>query len=201
MRIIHDSVSNGLLIAAIMIMLYFIFVVQLLELMIYPMLLVVGTLALRIFVNRKVLRDEELEPPEIKSIFIYYLIALVGIGIGSWFISGLYHFPFEKYLVTVKLTMMDAWLFTCLMAIVETQFFQGELLEYMSGTMSPSLAVIASALVFMAYHLGVYGTLPENLLYVFIGGLSLAYVTVQSKRLSPALLAHITNNLLSVLGI
>jgi len=201
MRIMQDAISNGLLILAIMIMLYFIFVAHLLDLMIYPMLLVVGTLTLRLFVNRKVLRDEELEPPEIKSIFIYYLVALVGIGIGSWLIRGLYDFPFEKYLTIARLQVIDAGLFTSLMAIVETQFFQGELLEYMSNTMSPSLAVIASSFVFMAYHLGVYGTQPENLLYVFIGGLSLAYVTVQSRRISPALLAHITNNLLSVMGV
>jgi len=201
MRIIQDGISNGLLVMAIMIMLYFIFVVHLLDLMIYPMLLLVGVLALRVFVNRKILRDDELEPPEIKSIIIYYLLALVGIGLGSWFIQGLYNFPFEKYLATTKLDVIDAWLFTCLMAIVETQFFQGELLEFLSNSMSPALAVIASALIFMSYHLGVYGTQPENLLYVFIGGLSLAYVTLQSRRISPAIMAHITNNLLSVMGI
>jgi len=201
MRIMQDAISNGLLIIAIMIMLYFIFVLHMLDLMIYPMLLLVGVLALRIFVNRKVLRDEELEPPEIKSIFLYYLIALVGIGIGSWFIQGLYNFPFEEYLTATKLDMTNVWLFTCLMAIVETQFFQGELLEFLSNSMSPALAVIGSALVFMAYHLGVYGTQPENLLYVFIGGLSLAYVTLQSRRISPAIMAHITNNLLSVMGV
>jgi len=201
MRIMQDAISNGLLILAIMIMLYFIFVAHLLDLMIYPMLLVVGTLAFRLFINRKVLRDEELEPPEIKSILVYYLLALVGIGIGSWFIQGLYDFPFEKYLAAARLEVIDAWLFTTLMAIVETQFFQGELLEYMSNSMAPALAVIANAFVFMVYHLGVYGTQPENLLYVFIGGLSLAYVTIQSRRISPAVLAHITNNLLSVMGV
>jgi len=201
MRIIQDAISNGLLILAVLIMLYFIFVVGMLDILIYPMLLLVGALVLRVFVNRKLLKDEEIDRTEQKTILVYYLLGLIGIGLGSWFVQGLYDFPIEKYVPSLVLSgsSFDIALFTVLMAIVEEQFFRGELLEWMSNTMTPTTATIGNAAVFMGYHLGVYGTNPDNLLYVFIGGLTLALITVKSRRLLPAQLAHITNNLWSVL--
>lgn len=198
MRVIRDTISNGLLILAVTIMLYFIFVLEMLSLMIYPMLLLVGALLLRVYVNKRVKKDPSVDEREGKSIFMFYLIALIGIGLGNLFIEGLYDYPIENYLSSAS---TDAVLFTVLMAIVEEAFFRGELLEWLTTVMPPSFAVISDAAIFMGYHLNVYGRDPECLLYVFIGGLSLAFVTIQSRRLSPAMLAHITNNLVSVLGI
>jgi len=199
-KVIQDPISKGFLLLGIMLTLYFIFVLGQLELLIYPIVLLVGALVFRVFVNKgKVEVDETLDPMDRKKILLYYLLALVGIGVGNFLIRGLYDFPLPTS-TAIATTTMDAWLFTTLMAIVEEQFFRGEMLEWMANYLPPFMGVLANAAIFTAYHLGVYGAKPDSLLYVMIGGISLAVVTMKSRRLSPAMGAHITNNLLSVLG-
>jgi membrane protease YdiL (CAAX protease family) len=200
-RIIQDIISNGVLLVAVLILLYLIFVGGMLDVLIYPLILLIGSVILRVYVStRQVEKDEYVEREEAKGIFVYYLVALLGIGLGNFLVTNLYRFPIEKYLSTLQvLSITDTILLAILMAISEEQFFRGELLEWLSHKMPVGMAILLNALCFTAYHFKVYGSSTESLLFVFIGGSILAYVTIRSRRLAPAQLAHITNNIGGVL--
>lgn len=204
-RIMQDPISNAFLILALMIMVYFTFVLGNLSILIYPFILLIAALTFRVFINKKLVKDTDIDKTERKDILIYYFVGLIGIGIGNLLVKGLYTFPINEALnrlgvqITMSMAPIDDRLFTILMAIVEEQLFRGEMLEWMSGSMPPGVASLANAGVFSVYHLGVYGTQPQNLIYVLVGGIALAWITIKSRRLTSALGAHITNNILGAI--
>lgn len=167
--------------------------------MIYPLLLLVGCTVFRVFLNKPVTTDEYIDEPERKNIFVNYLIALSGIFIGTYMVRDLYKHPTNPIpllgIAFPQLGVIDMALFSGLMAIVEEQFFRGEIFEWLTNRMpAPGLAIILSSAFFTAYHFQIYGSNIDSLLYVFVGGVVLAWAVYRSRRLAPASLAHLTNN-------
>ena len=86
------------------------------------------------------------------------------------------------------------------MAVAEEQFFRAGLLSWIRASVSDNtVAIVASAAIFSAYHLAVYGIDINRLVYVFIGGVVLAWLVVKTNRISPSIIAHMLNNLAGVM--
>lgn len=82
-------------------------------------------------------------------------------------------------------------------AIYEELFFRYFLLRAIEVSTGNSwVSIIVSSIVFVAYHLAVYGARPDLLLWVGLAGLALGYITVRTRRITPALLVHAGVNLL-----
>jgi membrane protease YdiL (CAAX protease family) len=107
--------------------------------------------------------------------------------------------PVVVRVVPMELTGMDAALYAVLMAIAEENFFRGAITNFLLTITSPAFAILGSAMIFTAYHIAVYRTSLEAFIYVFVGGAVLAWVAQRTGRLSPAICAHIINNLLATL--
>jgi membrane protease YdiL (CAAX protease family) len=97
----------------------------------------------------------------------------------------------------MELTGVDAMLYAVLIAVAEEQFFRGAILNFLLTLTNSTVAIFSSAAIFMVYHFAVYGTSTSNLVYVLVGGLALAWAAYRSGRLSPSILAHVINNVLS----
>jgi membrane protease YdiL (CAAX protease family) len=156
-----------------------------------PFLLLAGSAVINKYAVRSVPDDPSIDKRESHQIFYYTLIALAGISFGSLFASGIA--PRLPTSIISENAGLVAVGFSVLMAIAETQFFQGELLMLMKP-MGVG-AVLASALVFTGYHWKVYGTNQASLVYVFVGGLALAYAAYKTRRITSSMIAHIINNL------
>lgn len=115
-------------------------------------------------------------------------------AIGSLFVENLF-LPIVPAQILALSLPMTALMFTVLMAIAETQFFQGELFVILSQhTKSFAIALILTSVIGVVYHLNVYGTDPSALMYVFIGFTMLTWASWKTRRVLPAMLAHLTNN-------
>jgi hypothetical protein len=89
-------------------------------------------------------------------------------------------------------------MFGVLIAVAETMFFQGFLLPWLQRlTRISILAVLLCAGAATAFHLNVYGTSTSALLIVFGGFAVLNFATLQTQRLTPAMLGHSAINFLA----
>jgi len=102
--------------------------------------------------------------------------------------------------VTPRLPLagFDAKMFGVLIAVAETMFFQGFLLPWLQRlTRISILAVLLCAGAATAFHFNVYSTSPSALLIVFGGFTILNFATLQTRRLTSAMVGHSLINLLS----
>ena len=161
----------------------------------FPAILLISGIMLQFFLLRKVETvDSVFQEETAWNIGYYTLVALAGIGLGNLISPALAKAtPIQK----MQLTGMDALLYSVLIAIAEEQFFRGAITNFLLTMLPPSMAILGSAAIFTAYHLAVYGTELSALIYVFVGGAVLAFVAYRSGRLSPSILAHCLNNILS----
>jgi membrane protease YdiL (CAAX protease family) len=91
--------------------------------------------------------------------------------------------------------------YVVLMAISEEQFFRGFILDLLLSKFTRKIvAVILAGLIFVTYHIAMYGTDADAMLYVLAGGVILSWVAYRSRRLSPGMIAHIFNNVRAVIG-
>jgi membrane protease YdiL (CAAX protease family) len=192
--IAQDSLSRALTALAIFIVLY-LSTFETSALILFPAFLLITGIVLQFYLLRKVeVVDSVVE--EGGNIFIYTLMALAGIGLGGLISPTVARaVPVQK----MELTGMDAVLYAVLMAVAEEQFFRGGITNFLLTMFPPPMAIMGSAAIFSVYHLAVYGTTISALAYVFIGGVMLAWVAYRSGRLSPSILAHVVNNILSFL--
>jgi membrane protease YdiL (CAAX protease family) len=103
--------------------------------------------------------------------------------------------------VPAEMTGTNALLYSVMMAVAETIFFQGFILNFILRRLgSPLASVLVASLASMIYHFAVYRTSIHALLYVLLGFVILNYIAVKSGRLSCPMLVHILNNVLSSLG-
>jgi len=151
---------------------------------------------LQLYINPKIPHDEATQASEVRDIFLYTVIALAVIGLGSFVSRDLFKPPLP---LAVELSITDQYMYGIMYAICEERFFRGAITSFFVWkTGSVALASFASGGVFMIYHFKVYGSAVDKLLYVAIAGSILAFVVLKSKRLSPAKLAHIGNNVMAV---
>ena len=89
-------------------------------------------------------------------------------------------------------------MFGVLIAVAETMFFQGFLLPWLHRlTRISILAVLLCAGAATAFHFNVYHLNMNALLIVFGGFTVLNFATLQTQRLTPAMLSHASINFLS----
>ena len=198
MKVTQDHISQGLLALAVALMFYFLFVVGL-EALFYPLLLLAGCAVFRVYINKPLDRDEELDRSEGKKVAVGFVLAFTGIIVGNLFVHDLYRNPQNPLPFTgapfPELAALDATFFAAMMAIVEEQFFRGEIFEWLAYRSTPGIGIIGSAAFFTAYHFKVYGGDVDSLIYVLVGGVSLAWSVWYTQRLAPASLAHLVNNI------
>ena len=91
----------------------------------------------------------------------------------------------------LPLAGFDPKMFGVLIAVAETMFFQGFLLPWLQRlTRITILAVLLCAGAATAFHMNVYGLNTSTLLIVFGGFTILNFATMQTQRLTPAMLGH-----------
>jgi len=156
------------------------------------------------YLYKRIEEDTSIDDEEAGSIMYFTLLALLGIGVGSLFVSrSLFIFPAQingpvgpLLLGMFSLNVLQA----CLMAVAEENFFRGIFLQFFSPFgMGPSIS--ATALIGIIYHLRVYGSVSGNGLYfVGIAWIVFGYVAWRTKRISPLIIAHLINNVLSLMG-
>jgi membrane protease YdiL (CAAX protease family) len=105
--------------------------------------------------------------------------------------------PARVKLDVAQLSSLDLKLFGVLMAISEEHFFRGFITPYFVSRTSMALGLLLSSMIFATYHFAVYQVDLQALAYVLMAGALLGYMTIQTGRLTPAMLVHIVNNLLA----
>jgi len=106
----------------------------------------------------------------------------------------------QKKFLPQELSIFDQMLYGVLAGVSEERFFRKTITDwflYLSKTQT--VAIFLSSLFFTFYHFARYGLSMSALLYVFMGGVALAYVAIRSGRISPTMLAHVINNVLAVM--
>ena len=98
----------------------------------------------------------------------------------------------------LPLAEFDPKMFGVLIAVAETMFFQGFLLPWLQRlTRITVLAAVLCAGVACAFHFNVYHSSPSALLVVFGAFTVLNLATLQTQRLTPAMLGHSAINFLA----
>ncbi len=188
----EDSLSIWLSLCAAFIVVYFFVWLGTTTILLIPIILLILGITLRFYVRGHIPQDVRIDEEEAKGIGKYTLLALIGISMGSLFSRVLFRPP-----LTIALSTVDQLLYGTLYAISEEQFFRGFVVDFFLWKTNPYFAILASAAIFTVYHLRVYGSSIEALMYVLIAGVMLAWVAWKSRRTSPSIIAHICNNLLS----
>jgi membrane protease YdiL (CAAX protease family) len=182
----HDTLSQALTVLACLSSVY-LATFQPSTIIFFPVILLVSGLTLQFYLGRFEVTDSVVESSG--DIALHTLAALAGLAV-----AGL----FAPLIPRLGLTGFDAVLYGALIAVAEEQFFRGAVLNMLLAKLPVAAAIPSSALIFAVYHLAVYGSEAYALVYVSAAGLLLAYVSWRSGRLSPAMIAHIANNIFSL---
>ena len=123
--------------------------------------------------------EEDLTGKRIHKDVYYSIIGIVGMLATSLFVGYISY-------KALDLSVTNSALFGIEMAVAEEMFFRGVVFNYLLDEIvhHPTMAMLASAIIFMIYHSAVYGGNEASLLYVFIGGFILAWVTYKSGSLT-----------------
>ena len=160
---------------------------------VFPAILLISSFGLNFYIGQRYPSDSSMSGGDASNILVYTMIAIAGM----WF-TGQFTSNYVPQSINT-LSGIDAVTFGVLMAVAEEQFFRGALLNFLMPRLGVLGAVAGSGGVFYVYHFFVYAGNQGALLYVFAGGLLLAFVTVKTGRISPAILAHAINNILAVM--
>ena len=157
----------------------------------FPTILLLSGFAMNYYLGQRIEHDTDLDQQEATTIGIYTLAALAGIAIGGILSATL----FIPDIQAMGLLAIDATLFAILIAVAEENLFRGAFLTFLQGRGLPRMGIaVLGAAIFMVYHFSVYQADTAALFYVFAAGLCLSAVTLHTDRLSPAILAHVANN-------
>lgn len=193
----EDSISLSLTFLGVMLLLLLSTFEGFTSYLVIPMMLLLSGIALQFYIKQKIEHDMTTEPKELKQVFIYTTIALFGMAISSFAVLNLFTPP----LGVLQVTPISVMLYGALYAISEERFFRGALLSFATWkTGNEALSNISTGGIFSIYHLAVYGSSPNSLIYVLLAGTILGFAVTQSGRLSPAMLGHIMNNLVAFTG-
>jgi membrane protease YdiL (CAAX protease family) len=175
-----------------------------------------GAVVLRLFVQiRGVTKDRYVSRGEQHDVLKWILVGLLALEIGNLAFPRLYNPPVPQTLQELALVApFVVALFGFAIVVYEEVFFRGEFLDIFASLPSPRMgnrdvrgilrtvalpgAIVLSALLFTFFHFQVYGTQPEALALVFMGGLVLAYAAWKTKRLVTPLIIHFINNFFNV---
>ena len=125
-----------------------------------------------------------------KQILFYTAVSTLALTLASFAV---------RVLVPASLDVAAGAMFVCLMAVAETVFFQGFILNFLLARFPSSVAIVACSVVSGALHLARYGSDLSSLSYVMAGFVVLNWAAWKSGRMSVPMLAHLLNNLMSVM--
>jgi len=191
----YDSLSIGMSVLAIMIAIYISTWGQSIALL-FPIILLLSTVAINYYFGRKVEIDPTLDSNELGDVGLYTVICLVVMAVGGAFAAKV----FLPSTLLATLSTTDAAMYGTLIAVAEENLFRGAILSFLAMTTVRPLAIFASASIFVVYHFSVYRANSSALMYVFIAGMVLSYACLRTRRLSPAILAHVINNVAAVMA-
>lgn len=197
----HDTISKFLILMAYVINIYLLTFDVSFDTA-FPAFLLLGSLVMSRYIN-KIVEDPEIDEEEASNITYFTALALAGIGAGSMVVSrNLFIFPAK---ISGELRILAIGVFplavlhAALMAIAEEPFFRGVFLQWFSP-LGMSVSIVATTLIGVIYHLRVYGTTGGALMYVALAWMIFSYVAWRTRRISPLILAHLFNNLISMLS-
>ena len=189
----QDSLSKILIIISVSLLLFMsTFNVELLTKSLFAVSLILGGLTLSL-ITKEYSEDNNIDLGERNQIFIYSIIALGTV----LFLSTIV--PAIPLVELAQIPFSIIVLFGLLIAVAEEVFFRGFLLNFLIGKAGNIFGIFGSALIFAIYHLNVYGTSPQNLIFVFGAGIILGFIAFRSRRVSTVMIAHIMNNLFAIL--
>ena len=189
----QDSLSKILIIISVSLLLFMsTFNVELLTKSLFAVSLILGGLTLSL-VTKEYAEDNNIDLGERNQIFIYSIIALGTVLFLSTIVPAIHLVELAQIPFSIIV------LFGLLIAVAEEVFFRGFLLNFLIGKAGNIFGIFGSALIFAIYHLNVYGTSPQNLIFVFGAGIILGFIAFRSRRVSTVMIAHIMNNLFAIL--
>jgi membrane protease YdiL (CAAX protease family) len=165
--------------------------------MFFPALLAVFSMAMSAFIM-KTSRDTNLTLSEMRDIAKYAFLGLLAImGFGT---------VLTQFLIpqSVALSTQDLLMYQTAIAINEEMLFRGFFANFAWMFTKSHLATsIASTVIFTVVHLPVYESNTMAMAYVIFSGFVLTGIALVSRRVSPGMLAHLSNNILAsgVLGV
>ncbi len=188
----QDSISRALTVLAVLICIY-LSTYETSAIILFPAILLISGIMLQFYLLRKVETVNHVAESA-GNIGFYTLIALAGMALGGLVCPALARaVPMQK----MQLTGSDAIMYSILIVVAEENFFRGAITNFLFTMLPPMPALMGGAAIFTVYHLAIYGIGVSVLLYVLVGGIVLGWVGYRSGRLSPCVLSHILNNVLS----
>ena len=157
---------------------------------IFPAILLISSFGLNFYIGQTYPKTSG----DAGNTLLYTMVAVAGMYFTGYFTQN-YFVP----QTTIELSGIDAIQYGILMAVAEEQFFRGALLNFLQPRFGEVLSVLASAGIFTIYHFFIYAGMVSTLLYVLGAGVLLAFVTVRSRSITPAICAHVINNVMSVM--
>lgn len=204
MVIRQDNVSKFLLAVAAMATI-FLATFETTTVVLFPVILLVTGLSMEYLLERrKPEEDYEIDDKERTQISVYTILAILAMFATGFFVDWSFDIPTQS--ITFVSVGFNAIAYTTLIAIAEEQFFRGFITDGLImlcrripilGS-TPFFPITFSAAIFCGYHFSRYGTSPDSLVYVYIGGFILSYIAYRTKRLSPTMFAHVFNNIASI---
>lgn len=169
----------------------------------FPAFLLLGSLVMQRYLYKRIEEDPQIDDEEATGIAYYTMMALLGIGVGSLFLSRtLFIFPAQVkgpegtlLLGMFSLNVLQG----VLMAIAEETFFRGIFLQFFSS-LGMGASISATALIGIIYHIRVYGASNMGLYYVALAWITFGMVAWKTKRISPLIISHVINNVLALMG-
>lgn len=158
----------------------------------FPAILLITGISLQMYVGHKVDEDKHIDRNEAGNIMFYAVVCLAVIAVTSFFVSVLPNMVEE-----LSFTPTETMLYSILMAVAEEHFFRGAVTGFLLKLTVPPLAILGSGAIFGVYHLAVYGSNASSMIYVMVAGMVLSWAAYRTQRLSPGILAHVANNILS----
>jgi len=186
-----DTLSIMFTVMAVAIIIYLLTFENGLSLIAFPLILLLSAIVLEWKLPP---RDETTDHlvQTYPKILIWTIIAMV-----IMLFSGL---VIQKTFLPQELSIFDRMLYGILAGVSEERFFRKTMTDWFTVlSKTQTLAIFLSSLFFTFYHFARYGLATSALLYVFMGGVALAYVAIRSGRISPTMLAHALNNIMAVM--
>jgi membrane protease YdiL (CAAX protease family) len=199
----REPISNVMILIAVAISIY-LFTFSQAVIVLFPALLIAISIGLQFYLKQRKIRNEtcddwsyegSLTGKRLYKDTYYSIIGIAGMVATSLLVGYISY-------TGLGLSVSNSALFGIEMAIAEEMFFRGVIFNYLIDTLKIStIAMIASATIFMIYHAAVYGGSDTSLIYVFAGGFILSWITYKSGSLAAAMIAHSVNNVLAALGL
>jgi membrane protease YdiL (CAAX protease family) len=188
-----DAITIGMFVTALFIPIIFSLYTANLQTLLPTIFMVVG-FTLYMFYSSGVERGEALKPLDL---MIWSSVAFAFVMIAGS-VSQAFAESFTGIkAMQVSYTQIQGIMYAVHLAVAEEMLFRVGLLSFfLAESPSPILAIVADAAVFSLSHIVRYGFSPA-LAYVFGAGLVLAYVVYRTGTPSPAIIAHVLNNLIA----